>query len=55
MADPIVLAGADEHDLTKPAEYEALGGYQALAKARCLSPLEVIEELKASQPRGRGG
>src|SRR6266566_8774686 len=55
MADPIVLAGADEHDLTKLAEYEALGGYQALAKARNLSPTAVIEELKASQLRGRGG
>src|SRR5438067_4806780 len=55
MAEPIVLAGTDERDLTKLAEYEALGGYQALAKARGLSPPEVIEELKASQLRGRGG
>jgi NADH-quinone oxidoreductase subunit F len=55
MADPIVLAGTDERDLTKLAEYEALGGYQALAKARGLSPPAVIEELKASQLRGRGG
>jgi NADH-quinone oxidoreductase subunit F len=55
MAEPLVLAGADERDLTKLAEYEALGGYQALAKARNLSPTAVIEELKASQLRGRGG
>ena len=55
MAEPVVLAGADARDLTKLAEYEALGGYRALAKARGLSPLAVIEELKASQLRGRGG
>ena len=34
----IVLADADEHDLTKLAEYEAVGGYQALAKARAMTP-----------------
>jgi NADH-quinone oxidoreductase subunit F len=55
MAEPVVLAGADARDLTKLADYEALGGYRALAKARGLSPLAVIEELKASQLRGRGG
>ena len=51
----IVLGGADEHDLTKLAEYEAVGGYRALAKARGMQPDAVIEELKASKLRGRGG
>jgi NADH-quinone oxidoreductase subunit F len=51
----LVLADADEHDLTKLAEYEAVGGYQALAKARGMPPDAVIDELKASQLRGRGG
>jgi NADH-quinone oxidoreductase subunit F len=51
----IVLAGADEHDLTKLTEYEAVGGYRELAKARSLEPEALIEELKASQLRGRGG
>ncbi|HEY1370102.1 MAG TPA: NADH-quinone oxidoreductase subunit NuoF [Gaiellaceae bacterium] len=51
----IVLGGADEHDLTKLAEYEAIGGFQALAKARAMTPDGVIEELKASKLRGRGG
>jgi NADH-quinone oxidoreductase subunit F len=55
MAEPIVFAGADERDLTKLAEYEAVGGYQALEKARAMSPHDVIEELKTSQLRGRGG
>jgi NADH-quinone oxidoreductase subunit F len=50
-----VLAGADERDLTKLAEYEAIGGYQALAKARGMEPQAVIDELIASELRGRGG
>jgi NADH-quinone oxidoreductase subunit F len=54
-AEPIVLADADERDLTKLDEYEAVDGYGALSKARALAPDAVIEELKASQLRGRGG
>ena len=51
----IVLAGADDHDLTQLAGYEAVGGYQALAKARAMTPKEVTDELMASELRGRGG
>ena len=51
----IVLAGADDHDLTQLADYEAVGGYQALAKARAMTPKEVTDELMASELRGRGG
>jgi NADH-quinone oxidoreductase subunit F len=54
-ADPIVLAGVDERDLTKLAEYEAIGGYRALAKARAMAPQAVIDEVIASELRGRGG
>jgi NADH-quinone oxidoreductase subunit F len=54
-ARPIVMAGADERDLTELAEYEAIGGYQALAKARAMAPQAVIDELIASELRGRGG
>jgi NADH-quinone oxidoreductase subunit F len=50
-----VLGGADERDLTKLAEYEAIGGYQALAKARAMTPQAVIDEVTASELRGRGG
>jgi NADH-quinone oxidoreductase subunit F len=50
-----VLAGADEHDLTKLAEYESIGGYTALAKARGMAPQAVIDELITSELRGRGG
>jgi len=51
----IVLADAAERDLTKLEEYEAVGGYEALAKARSLGPQRVIDELNASELRGRGG
>src|SRR5439155_1421403 len=49
------MAGADERDLTKLAEYEAVGGYQALQKARRMTPAAIIDELNASELRGRGG
>src|SRR5438128_3526905 len=54
-ARAIVLADADERDLTSLEEYEAVGGYQALAKARGLTPQAVIDEVTASELRGRGG
>ena len=54
-ARAIVLAGADEHDLTTLAGYRAVGGYQQLEKARRLEPQQLLEELLASNIRGRGG
>ena len=51
----LVLAGADERDLTKLSEYRAVGGYRALEKARGMDPEAVIEELLTSNLRGRGG
>ncbi len=51
----IVLAGADERDLTKLAEYESIGGYQALQKARGMTSQAVIDEVTTSELRGRGG
>jgi NADH-quinone oxidoreductase subunit F len=35
--------------------YEASGGYQGLRKALTMSPSEIIEEVKKSNLRGRGG
>ena len=57
MADvgAIVLAGADERDLTRLAEYRAIGGYESLAKARATAPETIVEELLKSNLRGRGG
>ena len=51
MAPDIVLRDAT----TKLAEYEATGGYAALAKARAMTPEAVTEELITSELRGRGG
>src|SRR4051794_23628474 len=55
MANELVLGGASDRDLTRLAEYEAIGGYTALAKARAMSPQAVIDEVLASELRGRGG
>jgi NADH-quinone oxidoreductase subunit F len=53
--EELLLAGADEHDLTKLDEYRAAGGYGALEKARGMKPEALVEELIASNLRGRGG
>jgi NADH:ubiquinone oxidoreductase subunit F (NADH-binding) len=39
----------------KLAEYEATGGYTALATARAMTPQEVTDELITAELRGRGG
>jgi NADH-quinone oxidoreductase subunit F len=52
---PIVLAGTDEHDLTKLKEYQAVGGYEQLKRARALEPQAIIDELNTANLRGRGG
>jgi NADH-quinone oxidoreductase subunit F len=51
----VLLAGADERDLTKLAEYRAIGGYRGLEKARKMTPDELIQELERANLRGRGG
>jgi NADH-quinone oxidoreductase subunit F len=55
VADAITLAHADERDLTKLSEYQAVGGYKALEKARGMKPEAIVEELITSNLRGRGG
>jgi NADH-quinone oxidoreductase subunit F len=54
-ARSMLLAGADERDLTKLAEYRAIGGYKQVAKARAMTPDALIAELQAANLRGRGG
>jgi NADH-quinone oxidoreductase subunit F len=54
-ARSVLLAGVDKHDLTKLAEYQAIGGYEAAAKAREMSSDALIEALQTSNLRGRGG
>jgi NADH-quinone oxidoreductase subunit F len=51
----LVFAGADDRDLTKLAEYEAVGGYQSLLKARAMDREALVQELLDSGLRGRGG
>jgi bidirectional [NiFe] hydrogenase diaphorase subunit len=52
----IVLANSGRVDPEKLADYIAAGGYQSLGKALTgLSPREVVEEVKESGLRGRGG
>jgi NADH-quinone oxidoreductase subunit F len=51
----LVLKGADERDLTRLDEYRAVGGYASLEKARALEPQAVVDEILASNLRGRGG
>ena len=57
MADEhkVLLAGADERDLTQLAEYQAIGGYDSVVKARAMTPDDLIAELSQANLRGRGG
>ena len=50
-----VLALAGHIAPTKLEDYTANGGYEGLKKALTLSPEEVINEIKLSGLRGRGG
>jgi NADH-quinone oxidoreductase subunit F len=52
----ILTDGIDTEDLTRLANYRARGGYAALRKALTqMTPEEVLNEVKASNLRGRGG
>jgi len=50
-----LLKGTGEHDLTRLDEYRAIGGYEALAKARAMTSDQLIEEMSKANLRGRGG
>ncbi|MCL4812286.1 MAG: SLBB domain-containing protein [Vicinamibacteraceae bacterium] len=52
----IVLENCGRIDATRIEEYIAVGGYEALARAVAeLKPQEVVEEVRKSGLRGRGG
>jgi NADH:ubiquinone oxidoreductase subunit F (NADH-binding) len=51
----LLLEHADTRDLTKLAEYEAVGGYESLKKAVTMERQAVLDELLAANVRGRGG
>jgi NADH-quinone oxidoreductase subunit F len=54
-ARSMLLAGADERDLTKLAEYQAIGGYAQALRARAMTSDDLIAELQSATLRGRGG
>src|SRR5262245_47604939 len=51
----ILLRGREIEDLWKLKVYTDNGGYEGLKKALSMKPAEVIELVKASGLRGRGG
>ncbi|MBZ0300274.1 MAG: NADH-quinone oxidoreductase subunit F, partial [Anaerolineae bacterium] len=51
----ILLRGREIPDLDQYDVYVKNGGYEGLKKALSMKPAEVIEEVKASNLRGRGG
>jgi NADH:ubiquinone oxidoreductase subunit F (NADH-binding)/(2Fe-2S) ferredoxin/Pyruvate/2-oxoacid:ferredoxin oxidoreductase delta subunit len=52
----LLLSRNDLVDPTRIEDYVAIGGYQSLAKALFqMQPVQVIEEIKSSGLRGRGG
>jgi NADH-quinone oxidoreductase subunit F len=53
--EPILLRARGKPDSRAVATYVQAGGYQALKKALAMEPSEVIEEVKKSGLRGRGG
>jgi len=56
MPETTLLGGTEAHDLTKLAEYRAIGGYGAgLERARAMTSDALIDELQKATLRGRGG
>ncbi len=51
----LLLADIDEPGLYTREVYERRGGYESLRAALKMTPAEVLEQLKASGLRGRGG
>ena len=52
---PILLRGREIPDIDQYDVYVENGGYEAFKKALKMKPAEVIDEVKASNLRGRGG
>src|ERR671933_1186918 len=51
----VLYKDLDEPGLNTRAVYERRGGYEMLRKALRMEPQEVLDELLASNVRGRGG
>ena len=55
MLTPVLTDNWDTERAWTLTSYEDRGGYGALAKALAMDPTEVVETVKASNLRGRGG
>src|SRR3990170_8831147 len=55
MLTPVLTDNWDADRAWTLAAYEDQGGYVALRKALAMGPAEVVETVKASNLRGRGG
>ncbi len=53
--EPVLTARWGNPDAPRIEEYERTGGYRAVRAAMAMDPAAVIEEVKASGLRGRGG
>ncbi|HEV8419909.1 MAG TPA: NADH-quinone oxidoreductase subunit F, partial [Actinomycetota bacterium] len=53
--EPVLTARWGDPDAVRIDRYMETGGYRALKKALAMTPEAVIEEVKASGLRGRGG
>lgn len=51
----VLLRNKGKIDPKSAADYVKTGGYEALKRALSMSGAEIIEELKQSGLRGRGG
>ncbi len=55
LEKPVVTRLAGRINPVDMAEYEANGGFEALRKVSAMTPAQVVEEVKQSGLRGRGG
>ena len=53
--EPVLTARWGNDDARSIDGYRKTGGYEALKKAMGMTPADIIEEVKASGLRGRGG
>lgn len=53
--EKVLLKNIENPNSTDINEYKKVGGYQSISKAFELQPKEIIEEIKKSGLRGRGG
>ena len=53
--EPVLLANVTKDDSHTRSAYESTGGYQSWRKALNMAPADIIDTVKSSKLRGRGG